>query len=661
MLRTFQILLLASALPAAAAESPAEAVAAFLKSLEEGKTTVAENETLALSPFAPEEKKAKFEEGLAELAEEIKGTAPVFEPVAEPKGNFAGFRLILRQKQNPLEVAVRAICVVKADGKWKVAAGLSHFDNTNFGFDENLVGMASEVAESTRRDAQETGRRLLAQGAESLWKDIRARREQWPKNNSPEEHLQRFLELELAGDAIGKMACFHLTPDLPAASLERLLSLLSNAKPGAEDDEPSPDVPPSIARDNPFLSIPLGGHEDDGSVCRVFGFMSEQDPSDQFLRAFYLRRGEGGRWLLIPDGYEVEGLRSPDSDLVNWFEENEMILSKQFIVKIAEMGRKKNPPSQKRADGAAILERYLSTMAARRIPEAFAVLDFPEENIVDDYDGLVEELAKECLRLAPPDAGAPVILPLRWQEVGDFGGAVHAIFQPEATRPFLLHTQLARWTPGGWKVLTPPWEDGPESLIHQPDARKLQTELEVGWEEMKIAAVDRIFGATVGQSANAADPEKAVQELVSTAFAAAISNQQKEYLAAWKPIKDGAINPVSALEMAARLGKELRVTGKVPETELLHRGELVGILMPVNQARREDGQKPARLIIARREADLWTLVPGLEFFRPINRGFKELNQKSLAAANTAFDEAGRSSLKDLLSWLEQSPPDNKPE
>jgi hypothetical protein len=67
------------------------------------------------------------------------------------------------------------------------------------------------------------------------------------------------------------------------------------------------------------------------------------------------------------------------------------------------------------------------------------------------------------------------------------------------------------------------------------------------------------------------------------------------------------------------------------------------------------------MIIARREEDVWTLVPGLEFFRPINRGFKELNQKALAGARMAFDENGRGDLQDLLSWLEQSPPENKSE
>jgi hypothetical protein len=657
MLRTFQILLLASALPAVAAESPTEAVAAFLKSLEAGKTTPAANETVALSPFAPEEKKAKFEEGLAELAEEIKGTIPTTEVVAGPEGRFAGFRLVLRQKQNPLQVVVRAICVLRTDGGWKVAAGLGNFDNTNFGFEEGLAELARRVAETTRRDAEETGRRLLAEGAAALWKDIRALREKWPKDSPPEDQVKRFLEFDRAGDSVGKLACFHVTPDLPAASLDRFLTLLSDATHSHQKESGNGE---ETARDHP-LSLPVGGHENDGKVCRVLGFMNPRDPSDYYVQAFYLRKGEGNRWLLVPDGYEVEGLRSPDSDLVNWYEENETLLAKKFIVKIAEQGRTEAAPSRKREDGAALVERYLGAMADRRIPEAFALLDFPAENLVDDFDGLMEELAKECQRLAPSKAEGPVILPMRWKEVGDFGGAVHAIFQPEATRPFLLHIQLARWTAEGWKILPPPWDDGPESLVHQPDARKLQTELEAGWEDMKTGAIQRLFGESRGKAADKAEPEKVVGELVATAFADAVANRKKEYLAAWKPLKDGQINPVSALEMASRLGKELRDSGAVPETEILLRGELAGILMPVNQAKREDGQKPARMIIARREEDVWTLVPGLEFFRPINRGFKELNQKALAGARMAFDENGRGDLQDLLSWLEQSPPENKSE
>ncbi|MFM7182978.1 MAG: hypothetical protein ACKO2G_16155 [Verrucomicrobiales bacterium] len=663
MFRTTLILLLVSALPAVAAESPADAVAAFLKSLEAGKTTPADNDTVALSPFAPEEKKAKFEEGLTELAEQVKGATPTIEPVAEPKGAFAGFRLILRQKQNPLQVVVRAICVIRTEGGWKVAAGVSNFDNTNFGFEENLEEWSGQVAEAARREAEETGRRLLAEGAASLWKDIRALREKWPKEESAEDLVKRFLKYDRTDDAVGKLACFHITPDLSAASLEQFLTLLSGKIYDLHDAEENAEAK-NHGNANaiiPQISLLLGGHEDDGKLCRVMGFMNPRDPSDYYVQAFYLRKGEGARWLLIPDGYEVEGLRSPDSDLVNWFEENETDLGKQFVIKLAEQGRKEAPPSIKREDGAAMTERYLNVMANRKITEAFSFLDFPEQNVVDDFDGLMEALSKECTRLAPTEATVPVILPMRWKEVGDFGGTVHAIFQPESTRPFLLHIQLSRWTKDGWRVLPPPWDDGPESLIHQPDARKLQTELEVGWEEMKTGAIQRLFGETRGKAANNAEPEKVVRELIATAFADAVANRQKEYLAAWKPLKDGQINNVSALEMATRLGKELRGAGKVPETELMLRGDLVGILIPVNQAKREDGQKPARMIIARREDDLWTLVPGLEFFRPINRGFKELNQKALAATSTAFDEAGNSDLKELLSWLEQAPQENKPE
>lgn len=658
MRRILTTLLLAGCLPVAGADSPSDAVAAFLESLEAGKTTPADNETVVLSPFAPKEKKKNFKKALAELAEQIEGAISSIEAVAAPKDRFAGFRLVLRQKQNPLQVIVRPICVLRTeDGAWKVAAGLANFDNTNFGFEENLGEMARQVAEATRRDAEESGRRLLAQGAEALWKDIRTLREKWPKDSTPEDQVKRFLEYDEAGDPVGKLACFHITPDLPAASLERFLTLLSDTThPTQDTGSGEEDAAGAKVRKEARLSISLGGHEVDGKVCRVMGFMNQQDPSDYYVQAFYLRKGEGNRWLLFPDGYEVEGLRSPDTDLVSWYEENETSLSKKFIMKISELGRMQSPPSKKREDGAAMVERYLDAMANRRLPEAFALLDFPPEDMVDDFDGLMEELA-----LAPPRAGGPVILALRWREVGDFGGAVHAVFQPEATRPFLLHIQKARWTNEGWRVLPPPWEDGPESLIHQPDARKLQTELEAGWEEMKTGAIQRIFGESRGKAAKDAAAEEVVRDLVATAFADAVANRQKEYLAAWKPLKGGQIDPVSALEMASRLGKDLRRTGKIPEAEFLVRGDLVGILLPLNQAKRKDGKKPARMIIARCEDDVWTLVPGLEFFRPVNRGFTALNQKALAAGSTAFDEAGRGNLKDLLSWLEQSPPEKKPE
>lgn len=644
----------------------------LLKSLEEGKTAPADNPAVALSPFAPEEKKEKFEEGLSELAGQVKGAIPTIEAVAEPSGAFAGFRLILRQKQNPLQVTVRAICVLRTAEGWKVAAGLESFDNTNFGFEEGLGELARKVAETTRRDAGETGRRMLAQGAEALWKDIRSRRESWPATGSPEDQVKRFLEYDRTEDAVGKLACFHITPDLPAANLERFLTLLSESSYAghADEDEEAVGVPdggdgeaadqPSTAKALP-LWIHLGGKEAKDNVCRVVGFLSPEDPSDYYVHAFYLRKGEGNRWLIVPDGYEVEGLRSPDSELVEWYEENEVTFGKQLIHRLAEQARSEKPAPPRREDGPVVAERYLNSLATRKIDDALAMLDLPAVEAVDDFDGLMDELAKERWRIAPPSSAPPVILPMRWKEIGDFGGAVHAIYQPQATRPFLLHLQMARWTKDGWRMVPPTWDEGPESIFLQEEARKLQTELEAGWNEMKRLSVTRIFGETKGLAEQGAEPEKVVRQLVTTAFARAAAGQESEFLSAWKVPAEGAADPVAALEMAARLGRDLRKTGQVAEPEIIVRGAMAGILLPVNQAKREDGQKPARLIIARRENGIWCLTPGLEFFRPINRGFKELNQKALAAAAESLDETGRSDLKDLLSWLEQSPPEPKEE
>ncbi len=675
----FLFLLACGLLPAA--ENPSAAVAAFLEALKNGKTELADNPAVTVSPFCPDGKKKRFEEGLVELAGQLGDATALAEEVVPARDIFSGYRIVLRQKRNPLQVAVRPVCVIRTGEGWKVAAGLSHFDNTNFGFDPKLRETATQVAEATRRDAEEAGKLLLSQGAQTLWKEIRERRATWPDDgNDPDVHVRRFLEYDRQQDAIGKLACFHVTPDLPPDKLERFLALLGeetfgSAETGEAQDEGEvveelgeeerggrdakgevvPAAQPEAAVDLNFpLSVLLEGKAEGEKICRVFGFIHPEDPSDYYTMGFYLRKGEGNRWLIVPNGYDVEGLRSPDSDLMEWYEDNETRFAKLLVRRLAEDARKNAPPPAGRDEGAAVLALYLDALGRRSIPEILGLLDLPDDALVDDYDGLLEELGRECWRFAPPGSNPPQVIPMRWKEQGEFGGAVQAIYQPAATRPFVLHAQLARWTPEGWRVLPPPWEGAPESLTHRPEARKLQTMLEDGWEAQKKEAVGKIFSKSIGTPENGRDAETTVKEAVTKAMAAAAAGEFENFLGYWESPLDRPV-PVAALETTTRMGWEIHKSGQAPEPEaIMVRGNLAGVMIPVQQAKREDGQKPARMLLLRRKDQVWFLVPGAELFRPVNRGFKALNQQALRDLKKEFDADSRQELDDLRSWVEQS-------
>ena len=211
-----------------AAETPAAAVEEFLAALRGKDPVEVSHPAMVVSPFCPAEKKTAYNTGLRELAGQVEGATSTLQPVREPDKLFAGYMLVLRQKANPLQVIVRPVCVLKTGKGWKVPAGVSHFDNTHFGFEPGLDEAAVAVSSATIAAAAESGRRMLEEGAENLWKEIRARRATWPADEPPDALIRRFLDFDLANDAVGKLASFHITPDLTAASLERFLSLLGS-------------------------------------------------------------------------------------------------------------------------------------------------------------------------------------------------------------------------------------------------------------------------------------------------------------------------------------------------------------------------------------------------------------------------------------------------
>lgn len=642
-----------------AADTPAAAIDAVLKALRDGKSHLADLPEVAVSPFCPEAKKETFEKGLEELAGLLDSATTTVEESVPARGSFTGYRLILRQKQNPLQVAVRPICVLRTDKGWKVAAGLANFDNTNFGFDPELSQAATSVSEATRKDAKEAGQRLLAQGAQSLWQDIRARRAAWPADEPAEAVIARYFDFDLKKDAIGKLACCHIPNDLAPANMERFLAELAaeglmEKKEAAEKDPATTGDAPvaNPTKDHPPLTIAIDGKQEGDHLCRVYGVLDPENPSDYQPMPIYLRKGDGNRWLVLHVETEIEELRKPKSELTSWYDDNEETFAKQVVLKLAAQGRETAPIPAARGDGAAVVARYLDALARRAIPEVLGMLDLPDDALVDDYDGLLEEIGKQCWRLAPQGGPAATITQLRWHEAEKFGGAANAIFQPAAAFPFLMEICLVRWTPAGWRVLPPSWDGAPASPKHEQDAIAIEKELKKDWDALKREAALRLFAKGTPVAEAGRDGAIAVRELADKAFAAAVAGDFAGFFAHWQtPGKD--TDPTTAVKSISKFAWETRKAGKVPAIEAIKvQGAYAGVLLPMDQAKREDGQKPGRMLVACRTDGAWQLVAGLEIFRPINRGFKELNAKVLRDFHGGFDELGKEDLEALRAWVE---------
>ena len=191
-----------------------------------------------------------------------------------------------------------------------------------------------------------------------------------------------------------------------------------------------------------------------------------------------------------------------------------------------------------------------------------------------------------------------------------------------------------------------------------PPARRLRLAIEKDWDKMKNDAARAFFFSKTPPHADdiASDPVLAARATLEQAFAAATDGRIQDFLAAWEMPGPDA-NPVDCLEMATRLAWQARKSGSAPAIEAITlRGPFAGAILSIEHAKREDGQKPARMLLLRRTGNAWRMVPGVEFFRAINRGFKELNAKATRNLEPLFPPVEREDIASLIDWVEKSTP-----
>lgn len=247
---------------AAAAATPQQATEGWLAALRSGQTRIEGNPAIVLSAFCPAEKEEKYAQAMLALASSLASATATVESVVSPRGNFAGCKLVLRENRHPLRVQVLPICLFLTPAGWKVAAGMEHFQNTGAARSAADAALAAAVARETVDHAQQAAIRMQASAADAVRADIQRLRSQWTAEAGPNDMVRRYLAFDQSGDAIGKLACFHLPVDLSAAKLEQFLDLLageslaSEASEGIESGLPADSRPglPATTRPAPPVS-----------------------------------------------------------------------------------------------------------------------------------------------------------------------------------------------------------------------------------------------------------------------------------------------------------------------------------------------------------------------------------------------------------------------
>lgn len=643
--------LLAVVGPAAAAGEPDAIVAAvkrFAAALGDGKHDPGDHPEVVLSPFCPPEKGKRYGEGLQALAAVLKGRELKVEEPLVVEGGLAGCLVVARIPDQPLSSEVRPLCLLKTKAGWKVAAGLSHFDNTNLGFEAGRAEAAGALAARIRTAASVRQEELLEQAAASVRRRVAAIRAERLARCSREQLVTAYLEFDRKRDVMGKLACLVLPDDLPPRALARVLVELVD--------------PVDVEGGEPMRAVFVESRELGGEYCHGVGFIDMRNPANYFVLPFYLAGRDGADWRIFPFGLEVDGLPSADDRLVEWFGKNEVVMSWGLMRKVASAGE----PGAASADEA---HRRFFEAAVRR-DGASALGCLPLAPVGDDTEALDAQLAalgEYWSGLRGGDPAEPLARRTAIRTDGSVSIAAHAIFQPFAggSRPFRTLSTLAVLRSGRWWVQ--PWPNPADLPPGDPDREalgKLQAALAAAAPTDESVAL-QFFGAPWGAAdtggdaaaeARAGDPELQAFAAKLAGHAAAGELASLLELAVQPP---GARNDrgLRALCGVAEVVRDCRPKdrAKAVVDGVAVAGNWGGVALTLPQPKREDGRVPMRMLVASRQPGGWRWVPGLQFFREVNRGYKALNAKELDYWNETLGPAGRASVERLRAWLESSP------
>jgi len=656
--------LLAVVAPAAAAGEQDAIVAVvkrFAKVLGDGKHDPGDHPEMVLSPFCPPEKGKRYAEGLQALAGVFKGCDLKVDDPVVVEGDFAGCLVVAGKADNPLSFEVRPLCLLKTKGGWKVAAGLSHFDNTNLGFEAGRAEAAGALAARIRTAASVRQEEVLDRAAASVRRSLATIRADRLARCTREQLVAAYLEFDRKHDVMGKLACLLVPDDLQPRVLSRMLAeLVHPVAPEGRADGGGKEG------GEPMRTVFVGFSELDGQTCHGVGFINLRDPADYFVLPFYVIGHDGGGWRMFPFGLDLYGLPTPDDRLVEWFGMNESVMSLELMRKVAAGER--GAPSAEEAH-----RRFFE--AALRRDGAAVLACIPLAPVADDeteaLDAQLAAVGGFWSGLRATGSPEPLARQTAIRTDGSVCIAAHAVFQPFAGGgpPFRTLATLAVNRDDRWWVQpcsTPedlPWQ--PWTEAERDALRKLQSALAKEAPSDETVAL-QFFGAPwrVPEADGGAPAEARAGDPELQAFAAKLAGHA------------GAGELASLLEMAvqppgARNDRGLHALREVAEVVRDCRpgerakavvdgvavsGNWGGLALTLPQPKREDGRVPMRMLVASRQPDGWRWVPGLQFFREVNRGYKALNVKELEYWKETLGPAGMASVGHLRTWLESNPP-----
>jgi hypothetical protein len=180
--------------------------------------------------------------------------------------------------------------------------------------------------------------------------------------------------------------------------------------------------------------------------------------------------------------------------------------------------------------------------------------------------------------------------------------------------------------------------------------------MEEEWEQIKQDAMAGFFPANgVLPVVTSATDEQAVRHAIGQVSRLALEGNFLQCLALWaKPLPGDDVT--RALDSVGKITWQIHQAKSAPPLDTIQvHGSFAGVILPVPQAKREDGQKPGRMLVLRRIDGVWRPLPGIDFYRPVNRGYKELNAKATKTLADRLDPESKTSLEALISWLEQIP------
>ena len=615
----------------------------FVAELSEGREIQADDARIfSLSPFRPERATEEFAGALAELVDAVaESRTELSGPWALGRGLATGM-LVLRAESSPLAISVQPLCLVETeDGAWRVAPGLRHFDHVHLGFDPERVRLAVRMSRSARKEASDKQAAMRAEAAADVLSKALEERATWPVGEGPQERVKRFLRYSSEGHLLAKLAACDWDEDLAPSSLESLLEHVSIPLARAHDVADHPEVGFS----NPLF---LESREFGNERVEMLGVVNGADPSDMLVAPVFLRQGPSG-WLVVPYRVEEPGIPPPALELMEWSVDEETRLLKEIPRRFAEAAVKVASPEEAH-------RQFVEALCRRDYAKLFGLAVMPDADAVHDDDDWMANLSSWTNAFAPTGSFPAMVIPLESGEEDDLAYSFVGVFQPAQPEGLIVNSvMLIREAEGQWLVI-PDFRSGRAAASHRFDALQLERfeRVRKTLREREEAVSKRAPETLLSRLGNFEDDSQHTDyEEVVNIFGVAAETGDHAGMLRWvgKPLGDE--DPATAVSELARWLRDVQESALKGVIATRAVGSWVGVLYPVRQAERQVEEAPLRLVFLRQSGDAWSFVPGLEYFREINRGYRRINERTDAWISGEFDDSDLAVLKELREWLRQ--------